>query len=114
MFLDDLSPERRDEMIEGLSKRVSDWGMIAPTILVADTFRPFSFLVSQLVHFFAPIGDVVTGHPYMSEAGFLLQDRENIDRLLERLESLAAENGSGNGDDPEDDPDDDGDGEPRS
>jgi len=113
MFLDDLSPERRDEMIEGLSKRVHDWGMVAPAILVADTFRPFSFLVSQLVHFFAPIGDVVTGHPYMSEAGFLLQDRENIDRLVDRLESLAKEDRSGGDEPPEDDPDDD-DGEPGS
>lgn len=113
MFLDELSPERRDEMIDGLSKRVHDWGMITPAILVADTFRPFSFILSQVVHFMAPIGDIVTGHPYMSEAGFLLQDRENIDRLLERLESLAKEDRTGD-DGPDDDDDEDDEDNPGS
>ncbi|MFO8060342.1 MAG: hypothetical protein R6U70_06795, partial [Bacillota bacterium] len=131
MLLDELSEERRDEMIEGMSQRLQKWGMMTPAMLFTEVFRPLSFIMSQAIHFFAPIGDTLTGHPYMSEAGFLLQDRDNIDRFLDRLEELSRaelkkdDPGDGDGDDGpdggggecpdgdgDDDPDGDGDGGP--
>ncbi len=118
MLLDELSEDRRDEMIEGLSQRMQKWGMMTPAMLFTDIIRPISFLTSQAIHFFAPIGDTLTGHPYMSEVGFLLQDRDNLDRFLDRLEELSREelrgpdDGSGGEDDDDtpggDEDDDDG------
>ncbi len=109
MFIDELTPERRDEMIEWMAGKVHDWGMITPAMLATEGFRPISFLVSQAVHFVAPMGDAVTGHPYASELGFLLQDRENLDRFMHRLEELSEddENGEDNEDSNEDDAGDD-------
>ncbi len=104
MLLDELSEDRRDEMIEGVSQRMQKWGMITPAMLFTDIFRPLSFIASQAIHFFAPIGDTLTGHPYMSEAGFLLQDRDNLDRFLDRMEEMSREELN------DDDPDDPGDG----
>ena len=108
MFIDDLSPERRDEMIEWVAGKIRDYGMISPAMLFAEGFRPLTFLTSQAIHFVAPVGDTLTGHPYMSEVGFLLQDRDNLDKFLDRLEEMAIEEDmeSDDEDDDDDDPDD--------
>ncbi len=108
MLIDELSPDRRDEIIEWAADKVHEWGMITPAMLATEGFRPISFLVSQAVHFVAPVGDAVTGHPYASELGFLLQDRENLDLFMHRLEELVEEDEEDeNGEDEDDDDPDD-------
>lgn len=90
-LIDEVSPERRDEILDYLAKKISDYGMITPAILVLESHKPFSYILSQGVHFFAPFGDVLLGSPYVSEIGYIMQDRENVSRLVDRLEALAKE-----------------------
>ncbi len=91
MFYDEIEPERRDELLDEAAQLVARFEMFTPAILVVDGFRPLSFIASQALHFVAPFANVVTGHPYTSEAAYILQDRENLDRFLDRLEELADE-----------------------
>ncbi len=91
MRRDDISPERRDELIEWAAQRIYEWEMVAPAIMLFDGFRPLSFVTSQGMHMLAPFTNLFTGHPYASEIGYLLQDRENLDRLVERLEEMIEE-----------------------
>ncbi len=95
VFLDEIDPKRRDELLDKAAELVDRYQLYAPAMIVVDGFRPVSFIASQAIHFFAPIANVVTGHPYASEVGFVLQDRENLDRLLDRLEKLAKEDSDG-------------------
>ena len=103
MDIDELSPERRDEMIEWTAGKLQDFGMITPAMLFAEGFRPITFLVSQAIHFVSPIGNALTGHPYLTEVGYLLQDRKNLDMFLDRLEEMAREENEDNDDTDSDD-----------
>ncbi len=87
-FLDEISDERRDEIIDWLAFRVMRYQMETPAVAFLEMSRPLSFIGSQAVHFFAPVADVLFGHPFASEVGFLMQDRSNIDRLVARIEEL--------------------------
>lgn len=88
-WLDDISDERRDELIDYLAFRALRFQIEVPAVAFLELYRPVSFIASQAVHFFAPVADLLFGHPYASEVGFLMQDRSNIDRLVNRIEELS-------------------------
>jgi hypothetical protein len=83
----DLAPERRDEIIEWTAQQVKRFGMITPAYIFADMNRPVMFVASQFVHFFSPFADSFLGGK-AQEVGYLLQDPENLDKFLARLEEL--------------------------
>jgi len=91
IFVDEIEPERRDELLDKAAQLVKKYEAFTPVMIAVDGFRPVSFIASQAIHFFAPIANVVTSRPYASEVGFILQDRDNLDRFLDRLEELAKE-----------------------
>jgi len=90
-LIDGVTPERRDEILDYLAGKIHDYGMTTPAIIVLESHRPISYIASQFVHFIAPFGDVLVGSPYASELGYVMEDRENITRLVERLEALTRE-----------------------
>ncbi len=88
MFIDEITDERRDQLIDFLAFRAFRFQMETPFVVFLEASRPLSFIASQAAHFFAPAADLLFGHPYASEAGYLMQDRANIDRLVNRIEEL--------------------------
>ncbi len=92
-LIDDISPERRDEILDFVARKIADYGLITPAIVALEAHKPFSYIMAQGVHFFAPFGAMFMGSPYASEIAYLLEDRENIERLLERLEAISEEPG---------------------
>jgi hypothetical protein len=89
---DDLAPERRDELIEWTAQQAQRFGVITPAYIFAEMNRPLMFVYSQFVHFFSPFADTFLGGK-AQEVGYLMQDPENLDRFLHRLEELGrAEN----------------------
>jgi len=89
MIADDISSERRDELVDWIARKIHSYRMEVPATAFLELSRPLMFIYAHVVHFLAPVADVLTSHPYASELGYLLQDRENLDRLLDRLEELA-------------------------
>ncbi len=87
-WLDEISDERRDELIDYIAFRAVRYQVDVPAAAFLELYRPLSFIASQGVHFFAPVADLLFGHPYASELAFLMQDRSNIDRLNDRIEEL--------------------------
>ncbi len=86
----DLAPDRRDALIEWTAQQARRFGMITPAYLFAEMNRPVMFVASQFVHFFSPFADPFLGGK-AQEVGYLLQDPENLDRFLARLEELGKE-----------------------
>lgn len=82
-----LSVRRREELIEGLVRQVNEWGMVAPAILFLEAHKPLSFLASQFLLLSQP-----TLEPFLGgvarEYALLLEDRENVETILSRLEGL--------------------------
>jgi hypothetical protein len=82
-----LSVKRREELIEGLVRQVNEWGMVAPAILFLEAHKPLSFLASQFLLLSQPTLEPFLGG-VVREYALLLEDRENLETILSRLEGL--------------------------
>ena len=90
-FNEDVPPERRDEIIDYLARRVVQFGMETPAVAFLEMNKPVTWLASQLVAFFEPYIGIVSNPRLVGEIRTLMQDRSNIDRLQDRIEELAEE-----------------------
>lgn len=82
-----LSVRRREELIEGLVRRVNEWGMVAPAIFFMEAHKPLSFLASQFLLLSQPALEPFLGG-VVREYALLLEDGENVEKILSRLERL--------------------------
>jgi hypothetical protein len=87
-----LSSERETELIDKIAKRVADHYMETPTILFLESFKPLSFVAAQFgMVYLGPLTSLLGS---WSEDGLaLLQKKENVERLLQRIEELSLERG---------------------
>lgn len=86
-----FAPEERDKVIEDLAQKTHRYGLTVPAMIVAESVKPLSFIVSQAVHFFSPFTDVLVGFGRSYKYGNLLEDRKNLERFITKLEFLAKE-----------------------
>ncbi|MFO7918157.1 MAG: hypothetical protein R6V13_08765 [Anaerolineae bacterium] len=75
-------------MIDGLVDIAARRKLITPTIVLLELFRPFGFLGSQCLLLLQPLLGPLSQE--MGRYASLLEDREKIDRLLERLDQERA------------------------
>ncbi len=85
------SPERKEEMIEQLAQKVSKYGMEVPAVFFGEMSKPLSFIYSQSLHFATPFLGAFFDEDRVQEYAYLLEERENLERFLTRVEELAHE-----------------------
>ena len=85
---EELTPERRDAIIEAVAERVAKMRLAAPAILFLEMHKPLNFLASQAVTFVSPVFAAFFGAARMDEVAAFLRERENIEALVDRLEEL--------------------------
>jgi len=81
-----LSASRRDELIERLVSQLDAWGMVAPALMFLEANKPLSFLGSQMILLSQPVLGLIWEDKLLGDYALLLEDRENVERLLCRLE----------------------------
>jgi len=86
----ELTPEREQELIENLARRLQRLHLIAPAILFLESNKPVSFIGSQALLFFQPVLRMLSAES-MDEYVALFEQRASVERLIERLEQLADE-----------------------
>jgi hypothetical protein len=83
-----LPDDRRDALIETLAQKVMRHRMATPAILFLEMHKPVTFLASQSIllgsGFLAPL----FGPQNVQEYAKLLESRENVERLIQRIEEL--------------------------
>lgn len=82
----EITAKRRDELIDWFVGQCTKRGLITPAIMFVEINRPFSFLASSAATFFAPIFGTYLPPDLMEEIASLLEDRRNVDLLIDRLE----------------------------
>ncbi|MDP2871540.1 MAG: hypothetical protein Q8P31_03290 [Bacillota bacterium] len=87
----EVSPERRDQLIKMVADQVVKRGMETPATFFVEMNRPLSFIGGQALVFFAPILGVVFNQQTIEEFARLMEDRKNVDRLLDKIEELTRE-----------------------
>lgn len=89
MQYSEMTPERRDKLIEGIAQKVAQYGMITPAIFFLEMNKPLSYIGSQAMHFFSPIVSVL--FTSFEEYAYFFEDRQNVERLIVRLEQVSGE-----------------------
>lgn len=86
-----LSEARKQEIIDALAQQVVQRGLSAPAVLFLELHKPFAFIGSQAGVVFAPFLAPFLGFERVDIYTQLLSERENWDRLIERIEELSEE-----------------------
>lgn len=89
-----LPDEERDKLIEQIAQNIHRRGLETPAILFLEMHKPLSFFVSQTLIVTTPLIAPVVGFDRMAAASRLLESRDNVELLIERLEELAAQRSS--------------------
>ncbi|GIV10368.1 MAG: hypothetical protein KatS3mg019_2459 [Fimbriimonadales bacterium] len=83
-----LSEAQKQELIDALAQQVVKRGLSSPAILFLELHKPFAFIGSQAGVVFAPFLAPLLGFERLDRYTQLLSERENWDRLVERIEEL--------------------------
>jgi hypothetical protein len=85
----DLDPAARDALIDSIVKHVNRFGMHVPAVLALESMKPLSYLAGQALilgsGFLAPI----FGPQHVQRFSKLLQSRDDVERLIKRIEESA-------------------------
>ena len=85
----DIGPEQRDRMIEEVAQRIFRLGMATPAIIFLDGHRHLGRVAGNALHFISPgLGVFV---PDIDHYGAVLQEKESIGILVDRLQELEME-----------------------
>lgn len=90
-YLFDITPQKRDEMIEFLVQKIVKAGMGTPAIMFLSGYKPLGRLGGNALHVFSPFIGVFI--PNIDAYGYLLQDPVNLEILIDRLEEIEEERG---------------------
>lgn len=74
------------ELIEKIATRVVEWRMAVPAIVILETGKPLSFVASQVMVFFEPILQSLFSFKAYRDFYEMLEDRENIEKLIQAIE----------------------------
>jgi hypothetical protein len=87
-------PESRapadEEILDRIAAEVVRRGMVTPAVFFVELNRPLSFLAGQAAHVLFPFLAPLLGSGPARQLANLLEEPSNVDRLLDRIERLAA------------------------
>jgi len=88
---EETKDKERSEILDRFAKKVVERRLSAPAILFLESTKPLSFLGNQAMVFFQPIVQSIFTFKSYDDIMLLLEDRENVECLLRRIEELEAE-----------------------
>lgn len=81
-----LSPEERDRLLARAAEVIVRRRMEVPAVLALEMHRPLTFLGSQAMVVLTPALAPLFGLENLQQLAALLDDRANLDRLLDEIE----------------------------
>jgi len=88
MFASDISVERREEILSKIAQKVVDLKLAPVAIVMLESSKPLSFVGSQLMVFLQPVVTSIFPFHQYDEVAALLEDRANVEALIQRIEKL--------------------------
>ena len=80
-----------DPFVERVAHLIARWGLVTPAIVFLEANKPLSFVGSQALLMFQPITDSFVARELSMDLATLLADRDRLESLLARLETMKAE-----------------------
>lgn len=84
-----LSASDRDAALKAIATQVVARRLETPAVMFLEMHKPLSFVASQAVVVAVPMLGPLIGAQRMADLSKLLQDRDNIDALIELIEEMA-------------------------
>ena len=88
---DERPLEEHKEVMDRFARKIIEWRMTAPAILFLESAKPLSFLGNQALVFFQPMVQSIFNFKTYDEVVEILEDRDNLEYLLSKIEELEAE-----------------------
>ena len=85
-YILDQNVTNQDDEFDAWALSLTERGLATPAILLLELLKPLSFLGSQLLIVADPLLEALVGNAGRRYAR-LLEDRRNVDRLLQALEA---------------------------
>lgn len=82
--------EHESELLDKVAKKVVYWKMTVPAIIALETAKPLNYIGSQAMVFFQPIVQAVFSFKDYDNFRLLMEKREGIELLLQRIEHFDA------------------------
>jgi hypothetical protein len=87
----ELGEEERDRIIEKIAAGIIQRRMETPAILFLEIHKPLTFFTSQSLIITSPLIAPLVGLERVHVAARLLESRDNVERLIRRIEEMAME-----------------------
>lgn len=84
-----LSDEQRSRIIDTIAEKVVGKRLETPAVLFLDMHKPLSWIAGQSLLVGAPLLGMLFGAQSVVDISKVLMERENIDKLIERIEELS-------------------------
>jgi|YelNatPaOPRAMG01_1025707.scaffolds.fasta_scaffold66240_3 hypothetical protein len=78
-------------LIEIVARKVVERRLEVPAVFFLEMNKPLSFIVGQSLLVAMPFLAPLLGLQRVEQLSILLQDRENVDRLIQRIEELSSQ-----------------------
>ena len=89
--LDPTQPPTDEELIERIAREVVDRRLAAPTTFLLESSKPLTFIASQGLFALGPFVDAALDVPSYERFCEMIEKRENVEKLLQRIEALEEE-----------------------
>jgi hypothetical protein len=93
MFASDIPEARRAALLEKIARRIVDLRLSTLAIVLLESVKPLSFFGSQAMIFLQPIFRAVFSYSEYDEIAALMEERSNLERLIQEIERLEDERG---------------------
>lgn len=87
LWSEEMTQEETDALIEKAAIAIQSRGLGMPAVLLLESHKPLSFIGSQAAISFSPFLVPLFGFDNVNNYSRLFSKRENVERLLERLDS---------------------------
>ncbi len=95
-----MRSKEKEKQVEGeeiralmvkIAKKVVQWRLSVPAIVILESSKPLSFVASQVMVFFEPIVNALFLSPRDYKTFYeMLEDRENVEKLIQEIEKEEA------------------------
>lgn len=79
------------QLIDKVAHKVVRWRAAVPAIFMLESMKPLSFIGSQFLIAIGPLAEIVFNPVEYEQFVLAMENRDNVELLLQRIESLDAE-----------------------
>ena len=87
LWKDELTEEETEQLIEKAASEIERRKLEVPAVLMLECHKPLAFVGSQTSLMMAPFIAPFLGFDFVNNYSRLFAKRENVERLLQRIES---------------------------